>query len=133
MTQDASFVAEEDIPVSVFVKRGTGDFGMVVCGAGEVADIGVSHQGTQDTQLPGAVAPFLAALEGTSCKIYGNAKTCEVIAGAAVIAGAKLKPDANGLAIAAVATDEYSAVANNSASAINERISCTIQYGTIPA
>lgn len=131
--QDPSFHAVADIPVSVFVKRDTAsDFGMKPCVAGDIADVGVSHQGTQDTQLPGTTGTPIAAIAGTSCKIYGLGKTCEVIAGAAITAGAKLKPDANAHAVAATAGDEYSAIANQTVGTAGERVSVTIHYGTTP-
>jgi hypothetical protein len=127
--QDVSFVASENIPVSVFVKRTAGtDFQMSVCGAGDHADIGVSHQGSQDTALPGTATPLIAAYAGSSCKTYGPGKTCEIYAGATIAAGDKLKPDASGHAIPAVATNTYSAIAN--ADAVDgEKVSVTIQTG----
>ena len=131
--QDASFVAESDITISSFVKRVANDFGMALCGAGDRADIGVSVQGTQDTLLPGVTyTSLIAAKQGTSCKIYGNTKTCEVIAGGVIAAGAKLKPDANAHAVVAgTAGDVFSAIANSDAAAAGERVSVTVQYGVI--
>lgn len=126
-----SYVATVDIPVSVFVRRTPGsDFGMQPCVAGEDADIGVSHEGTQLTQLPGDTGPAIAAQTGTSCKTYGPDETCEVIAGAAINAGDKLAPDANGHAVVAAANAKYSAIANVSVANAGEKVLVTLQRGT---
>ena len=132
MTQDVTYHAEAAVGVSLFVKRGTTDFTMVQCVADDVADIGVTHQGTQDTQLPGASAPFIAAAIDTSCKVYMEGKTCEIIIGAVIAAGDKLKPNAAGQAIKALTGEEYSAIANGAGALIGERVSCTVRYGTLP-
>ena len=127
--QDVSFVASVAVPVSIFVRRSPGtDFGMQPCVADEVADIGVSHQGSQDTLLPGHTGAIIAAEVGSSCKTYGETKTCEIFAGDTIAVGDKLKPDADGAAVPCLATEKYSAVANASA-VVGEKVSVTVSFG----
>lgn len=135
--QSPSFIARGDIPPSVFVKQNGTDHGIVVCVANDEA-IGVSHEGTREAPISG-ITP-LAAKNGESCQVYTDTWSCEIIAGAAIVAGNKLKPDINGHAVpvvgdalgAAGAVDKiYSAIARSSA-AIGERVKCTVQRGIVP-
>ncbi len=126
--QSPSFIAKGSVPPSVFVKQ-SGDHGIVICGAGDEA-VGVSHEGTREAPVTG-VTP-MAALTGESCQVYTETWTCEVIAGDTITAGQKLKPDANGAAVPAVAGNVYSAIARAGAVA-GERCKCTVTTGRIPA
>lgn len=130
--QHNSFVAEVPIPVSTFVRRSTtADFQMRPCAAGELANIGISHEGSQDTLLPGSSttpSQQIAAAAGTSCRVYGDGETCEIFAGSAIIAGQKLKPNAVGHAIPALYGEFYSARANQSVTA-GQKVSVTIEKG----
>jgi len=125
-----SYVASEDIGVSLFVNIVAGsDHEIEVCDAGDIA-IGISHEGPQDTVLPGSsVGP--AAVSGSSCRIYGIGENCEVLAGGTVQAGDYLKPDADGKAVTASSTNKYSAIARAGGVA-GERIQCTIEHGVTP-
>lgn len=133
--QHNSYVAAVNVPVSVFVRRATGagnDFLMQPCIANEVADLGVSHEGSQDTMLPGDSSAQLAARQGTSCRVYGLGETCLVFAGANIQRGQRLKPNVNGHAVPAAATDQFSAIANQTVVS-GQKVSVTIQFGALPA
>lgn len=93
------------------------------------APIGVSQRGTRDTPLPGAST--LAAASGDSLQIYGLGETCQIEASAAIAAGAFLKPDADGKAAAAVATDKYYAQALTPSAAAGELIDIYIVRGVL--
>jgi len=132
MSQSPSYVASEDILPSRFVKilYGT-DHQIAACDAGDVAD-GVTHESTMDAALPGVLAANLPAVkQGTSCRIYGLGESCEIEAGGTIVAGAYLKPDADGKAVAASATDEYSAKARAGAAA-GEKVQVYIERGVTP-
>jgi hypothetical protein len=126
-----SYIAGGNILPSRFVKLEAGENNSVVqCVADDVANAGVSAEGTNTAPIPGASGN--AAEAGQSCQVYGLGEPCEVVAGATVAAGDPLKPDADGKAIKAVAGDEYSAVAR-SAAAANEKIKCVVRYGSLPS
>lgn len=125
--QSPSFIAKGDIPPSRFVKI-SADHGVVICGAGDEA-VGVSHEGTREAPITG-ITP-LAAKEGESCQVYTDTWPCEVVAGGTITAGAKLKPDANGAAVAAANGDVYSAIARAGA-ASGERVKVTVTAGRMP-
>lgn len=128
-SQAPNFIARGDIGPSLFVKFHTTDHGVVVAAAGDEA-IGVSHEGTREAPVTG-VTP-LTAKDGEAVMVYTDTMTCEVIAGADIIVGAKLKPDATGKAITAVATNVYSAIAK--AAALNgEKCKCILTVGRLPA
>lgn len=130
--QSPSFIARGDIPPSVFVKQNGTDHGIVACVADDEA-IGVSHEGTREAPITG-ITP-LAAKDGESCQVYIDTWPCEVIAGDVIVAGAKLKPDANGHAVPVVAgvnPQIYSAIARAGAAA-GERVKCSVQRGIVPA
>lgn len=88
-----------------FVKI-TGDFAVGQCVAGEAA-FGISQEGLGSAPIPGAASS--AAEIDRPLRVYGLGEVCELEVGAAVLAGAKLKPDANGRGITCVANDKYSA------------------------
>lgn len=126
--QSPSFIARGDIAPSIFVKQNGTDHGIVAAGAGDEA-VGVSHEGTREAPIEG-ITP-LAAKSGESCQVYTEEWPCEVVAAATIVAGNKLKPDANGHAIVAVAGDHYSAIARAGA-ASGEMCKVTVRNGEVP-
>lgn len=132
MTQSPSYVASEDILPARFVNIVAGtDHQIEACDAGDVAD-GVTHESTMDAALPGVAAADLpAAKTGTACRIYGLGESCEIEAGGTIAAGDYLKPDADGKAVAASSTDEYSAKARAGA-ASGEKVQVYIERGVTP-
>jgi len=126
-----SYVASEDIGVSLFVNIVAGsDHKIEACDAGDIA-IGVTAEYPQDAVLPGAaIGP--AVLSGHSCRVYGLGESCEVLAGGTVNAGDYLKPDANAKAVVCISGDEYSAIARAGGSVAGGRVKITIEHGTAP-
>lgn len=126
-----SYVASEDIGVSLFVNiKANTDHQVEVCDAGDIA-IGVSDYAPQDAVLPGAsVGP--AATSGNPVRVFGLGETCEVLAGASIQAGAYLKPDADGKAVTCSSTDAYSAIARAGAGAANQLVKVIIEHGIAP-
>ena len=125
-----SYVASEDIGVSLFVNiLVNNDHKIEVCDAGDTA-IGVSDYAPQDPVLPGgSLGP--AATTGNPCRVFGLGETCEVLAGGAIQAGQYLKPDANGRAVACSSNDDYSAIARTGA-ASGELCKVIIEHGATP-
>jgi uncharacterized protein YaiE (UPF0345 family) len=117
------FVASGNINPSRFVVL-SGQSTVAQAGANAVA-IGVSQEGSYTAPVDDA--PSLAAIAGLPLKVYGDTETCLVEAGAAFAVNAELKPDAQGRAIAAVATDKYSAVALEPAAAAGVKVRCLIR------
>ncbi|MCD0459108.1 hypothetical protein [Roseiconus lacunae] len=128
--QSPSFIAKGDIEPSVFVQPDpTNDHAILQAEAGDEC-LGVSHEGTREAPVEG-VTP-LAAKANESCQVYTDGWPCEIIAGATLVNGDKLKSDANGHAIKAVAGDAFYAVARAGAAA-GERVKATVTRGLIPA
>lgn len=129
MHNQPSFLAGEDLAPSIFIKLESGEDNTIVkCGAGDQAT-GVTAEHTREAPIPG-VTP-LAAADGESVQVYGLGEPCEITVGATpVTAGAYLKPDANGLAIPAVATDKYSAQARTGAAA-GEKVKAILKSGVL--
>ena len=132
MSQSPSYVASADILPAKFVKIVSGtDHQIEICVADDLA-VGVTHESTMDAALPGVLAANLPAVKsGTSCRIYGLAESCEIEAGGTITAGAYLKPDADGKAVAASSTDEYSAKARAGA-VVGEKVQVYIERGVTP-
>lgn len=126
-----SYVASENIGVSLFVNiLANTDHQIEVCDANDVA-IGVSDYAPQDPVLPGgSLGP--AATTGNPCRVFGLGETCEVRAGASIQAGAYLKPDVNGKAVTASTSDRYSAIARSGAGAADQLVKVIIEHGTTP-
>lgn len=72
--------------------------------------------------------PMNAAAAQVAVRMTG---TAEVIAGAAVAAGAKVTPDASGRAITAVATQEYHGIALEAATAVGDLIEIFLIKGKL--
>lgn len=129
-----SFVANAAIKVSRFVRRTVGsDHRAQQCVAGERPDIGISHEGSQDTALPGdatASIDLVAAAAGTPVRIYGQDETCEIYVGGTVGNGTYLRPDSDGKGIAAQPGEPYGAIANASAT-VNQKVQCDVREGVV--
>lgn len=127
--QSPSFIARGDVEPSVFVKQdGATDNGIVQSVADDES-IGISHEGTREAPVEG-ITP-LAAKDGESCMVYTDGWTCEVIAAGVIAPGAKLKPNADGHAIATTtAGDVYSAIAR-SAGAAGTRCKVIVRRGIV--
>lgn len=85
----------------------------------------------------GAIAPFInidtADATGRGILVADkSAVSCKLEVGAAVAAGALLKPDASGRGITAVSTDRYSARALQAATALADIIEVEIVEGVAP-
>lgn len=122
-----SFVAGVDIGPSLFLKI-SGVHKVAVAGVGDPA-YGVSHEGTREAPIPG-ITPLHAAA-GESVTVYGPNDNCEVLCGAAVTAGAFVKPDANGKAVTASATDPYYAQAINTTTGADQKLKITLVRGVM--
>lgn len=126
-----AYVASEDIQPSVFVNIvDSTDYTIETCDAGDVS-IGVMHESTWEAALPGVSNPP-AVVTGYSKRVYGLGEVCDVVAGGAIDASDRLKPDTNGHAVVAGAGEEYSAVALADA-ASGELCRVLIERGSIPA
>jgi hypothetical protein len=97
----------------------TGDYTVGVCGAGG-AVFGVNL----DTAS--------AAGQGICIAHPGSGPTVQVTAGAAFAAGAFLKSDASGRAIAALTTNKYHAQAIQAALAAGDLVEVMFVEGTVP-
>lgn len=105
-----SYIARGTILPARFVKRDTAtNHGVLQCVAGEQA-VGISYEGTRAAPIPG-VTPQ-AAIAGENVLVYTETMPCEVVAGGAIAAGDRLKPDANGAAVACAIGEAYSAIAD---------------------
>lgn len=128
-SQNRSFIARGDIKPSVFVRLKAGDDHSILQSVANSESIGVSYEGTRDAPVEGVVP--LAAKTGESCRVYVADEGCEVVAGATIAAGDKLKPDVNGAAIPTTTANEiYSAIAVAGAVA-GQRCKCTVARGKV--
>jgi hypothetical protein len=124
-----SFQASADIDPSVFVKI-SGNHTVATAGAGE-AVYGVSHEGTREAPIPN-VTPK-CALAGESVMVYGPGDQCEVLAAEAISAGAFVKSNSAGKAVAVGTGAMYYAQAINSVGAANQKLKITLVRGWVPA
>lgn len=130
MTNNPSYVADEDIDPALFVKLKAGEpFRIVKCGANDLA-VGVTHNAPYSS-YPG-LASYPAVLADKSCRIHGMGETCEVKCGAAVTAGAFVKPDANAKAVTCSSTDEFSGWAMNTTANADEFLRVYLEQGVTP-
>lgn len=105
-----SYIARGTILPARFVKRDTAsNHGVLQCVADELA-VGISYEGTRAAPLPGVAAQ--SAIVGENVLVYTETMPCEVVAGEAIAAGDKLKPDANGAAVVCAIGEAYSAIAD---------------------
>jgi hypothetical protein len=127
-----SFIAGANIRPSRFVRVFGGAHRAVECVANQQA-FGVSHEGTIDPPIP-LITDRLAARTGDDFLVYGPGDTCEIECGAPISLAAGpvyLKPDAQGRAIPAVATDRYSAEAVSETGAAGEHVKVVIVRGVV--
>jgi hypothetical protein len=124
-----SFVASADVDPSVFVKI-SGVHSVATAGAGE-AVYGVTQEWTREAPIPG-VTPK-AALAGEPVTVYGPGDQCEVLAGEAINAGAFVKSNSAGKAVAVGTGAMYYAQAVNTVTAANQKLKVTLVRGWVPA
>ena len=126
MGQNPSFVANGDINPRRFVMMAA-DF-RVAQATANAAIIGVSQNFSRLYNDP------LCAKAGENCPTYGLGDVCEIVAGAAIAVGDRLKSDANGKAIkadaAALTLQNLGGVALQAASAADEVIRIQIINAT---
>tara|TARA_R110002111_G_scaffold248586_1_gene312362 strand:- start:108 stop:515 length:408 start_codon:yes stop_codon:yes gene_type:complete len=128
-SQNRSFIARGTILPSVFVKQKAGDDHGIIQAVADDEAVGICYEGTRDAPVDG-ITPT-SAVDGESCRIYVEDEPCEVIAGATIAAGDKLKPNADAHAIpTTTAGDIYSAIAAAGAVA-GQRCKCTVRRGTV--
>lgn len=123
--QSQNYIARADIPPAKFVKQDGSDNGVVPCVADDIA-VGISYEGSREAPIP-SVTP-LQAIDGEPCGVYTETWSCEIVAGAAIVSGEYLKPDANADAVPAAAGDQYSARARSNA-APGERVRVVVERG----
>jgi hypothetical protein len=104
----------------------TGDFRMGQCVAGEQADA-VSREFVRDVPQTGS-SPLAAAL-GEPVQVASFGEMCEIEVGAAVVAGAWVKPDANGRAVPAVAADKASGRVYRGQAVVGNRALIVVRNG----
>lgn len=105
-----SYIARGTILPSRFVRRDTAsNHGVLQCVADELA-VGISYEGTRAAPLPGVAAQ--SAIAGENVLVYTETMPCEVVAGEAIAAGDKLKPNADGAAVVCAIGEAYSAIAD---------------------
>lgn len=125
-----TFVASENMGSSLFVNILSADPHTVeLCDAGDLA-FGVTMEGSNAAPIPGITQ--YAAATGESLTVYTIGDTCEVICGAAVNAGAYVKPDAAAKAVAASSTNPYSGIALNTTTAAGQKLKIKLEHGTTP-
>lgn len=96
-----SYVMGEDIGPSLFVKQDPSADHQALKATQYGDTIGVTHEGTRTAPIPDVTA--LAAKSGEAVRIYGTGETCEVNVGStAIVAGQRVRPDANSKATPAV-------------------------------
>lgn len=96
-----SYVMGEDIGPSLFVKQDAAADHQALKATQYGDVIGVTHEGTREAPIPG-ITP-LAAKSGEAVRIYGPTEVCEVLVGdTAIVAGQRVRPDANAKAAPAV-------------------------------
>lgn len=128
MVQVPNFSASGNIYPSRFVAiSGTKTVSQAAVGS---AAFGIAQRGIRDTPLPSASE--LAAASGDPVTVYGPGEMCSLEAGAAVSAGAYVKPDADGKGIAIVGGESFYAQALTPALADGELFDVYIQRGVAP-
>jgi hypothetical protein len=99
-----SFVASGDIYPARFVKYDPADGKVLQCVAGDVP-FGISQEGTR--RSPYVDGTGRAAAAGEQLAVYTLGERAQLQVAAAVTPGLRLKPDANGMGIAAAGIDAY--------------------------
>lgn len=101
-------MAKGNISPCRFIKVGGGAFGAVQCVADDVA-FGISREFVADVPYTGAAAG-LAARDGMPVQYLEQGEVGEIEVGAACADGIRVKPNADGRAIPALADDKSSAI-----------------------
>lgn len=125
-----AFTASGNISPRRFVKI-SGDYTVaqsVASSATEVA-IGVSSPGTREAPIPGGSA--FAAIAGDPLRVFQLAEVTELEVAVAVTAGQRLKSDANGRGVLAVAGNEYFAEVLKGQSVVNAPAIVRIVRGVV--
>lgn len=119
------FVASGGIYPCRFVTI-SGDNTVAQSGAGDYT-AGISQEGSHKTPLPGETNTY-AAEAGDPLEVFGPGQETQLELGATVVAGAKLKPDANGKGVSAASTNYYGAIAKHGGAA-GEKILVIVERG----
>ena len=122
-------VAGGDINPCRFVKGGSSAYNVLQCVAGAAA-IGFSREFVYEAPTDGASA--LAASLGRVVQVVRQGQVAELEVGAAVLAFAYLKPDANGRAITALPGEYFSARAFEAQATATNRVLAEAQQGNVP-
>lgn len=122
-----SFSASATVNRAKFVRI-SGAYAVAQCIANELA-IGVSGLGTRDTPIPGGSSN--AALVGDLVRVFGQNECAPMNAGAAILAGQFVKPDANGDPIPCGVGEAFSGQALESQSVTGGEIDIFIQRGVV--
>lgn len=123
-------VAGGDIAPARFVKSSTtADNTCLQAGANDLI-LGISQRGTRNTPLDG-LDDGLAAKAGESLTVYGPGQTAILELGGTVTRGDRLKANADGNGVAAVAGsgDNYGAIAGQSGTA-GQLVEVLVNIGT---
>lgn len=125
-----SFTASGNISPRRFVKI-SGPIKVAQCSVAGERAFGVSQEALMDTPIPGA-SSTLAAEAGRQVGVFGPGEVCLIQVASAVTAGAYLKGDANGKAVAtSTANDIYNAQALEDQATADGSVLCFIQTGKI--
>lgn len=97
-------VAQGNIGVSCFVKIDTtaatvAHDNSVLQASTNDPIIGIAYEGSRQVPLSDVTNPNYAAIAGEPFRIYGDDDECQVIAGATITAGQRLKSDSSGNAV----------------------------------
>jgi hypothetical protein len=122
-----SFSASATVNRAKFVKI-SGAYAVAQCIANDLA-IGVSQLGTRDTPIPGGSTN--AALTGDPVRVFGQNECAPMNAGAAILAGQFVKPDANGDPIPCGVGEAFSGQALEAQSVVGGEIDIFIQRGVV--
>ena len=122
-----SFSASATVNRAKFVKI-SGAYAVAQCVANDLA-IGVSGLGTRDTPIPGGSTN--AALTGDPVRVFGQNECAPMNAGAAILAGQFVKPDANGDPIPCGVGEAFSGQAMEAQSVTGGEIDIFIQRGVV--
>ena len=124
--ESPNFIASGNIKPSRFVKI-TGDMTVAVCGSADVC-FGVSQEGANSAPISDLGVTEYAASDGQNLRVFGPGEVCNIVAGAAVAAGAELRPDADGrgVAMAGAGNETVGAIALEAAGGAGQKIRCFV-------
>lgn len=123
---NAPWVANGNIPPSRFVKIDpAADNRVILAGVGD-QPIGVSQQGTRRAPYSSLNDGF-CAIAGEELRVFQNSEIAPVEAGAAVVRGTRVGPDATGRAITVATAVASGGDANQSASGAGVLIEVSVR------